>query len=106
MSTTHIAAIIFLTVACIGALIQGSSLYRLIKIPSSKIASNLYRTIVWRSLVAVLYLIIGVNATFYSWNTTAASLVGFAATQLIWSMNSIFDVRLKRKMNGESHDYL
>ena len=94
MTLTQAISVAFLTVSLLSLAIQSWALHRL---RIEHIRGGVFRTVWFRVICAVLYVLVGVNALWEHWVTLQISLLAFFITQAIWVTNTVVDVKHGRR---------
>lgn len=94
MSLADAIADAFLAVSLLSLAVQAWALH---KLRVARIRGDFYRTAWCRVGCAVIYVLVGINALWFTWKTLQTSFIAFAVTQVTWQANAWLDVRHGRQ---------
>jgi hypothetical protein len=106
--TEQALAIMFLVVSIASSGVQGVAFYKLVfwrygaDESQREIHRGLVRTSFFRVLAAALYVGFGVVSLSSPSTTGVLSLVVFTYVQAQWQLNSVLDIRLRRKLGEQA----
>lgn len=89
MSLDEAIAVAFLAVSVLSLAVQSWGLHRL---RVGQVRGGVFRTVWFRVVCAVIYVLVGVNALWEHWVTLQVSLFAFFITQGIWVTNTVVDI--------------
>jgi cobalamin biosynthesis protein CobD/CbiB len=102
--------VMFLLVSCLSWMFQLLAFIRLAarraRTPTEELVSGGYlRTVACRVLAATVYVVVAATQLAGSGTLSAEALVVFTSIQLLWQLNSVMDVRIRRSLSrGEPPD--
>lgn len=94
----------FLVVSLVSLGVQALSLWRLLQVQAARSATGkmsaggLRRTSISRVVAAMAYVVAAVYSLVMPELTALLSLVTFSAVQIMWQLNAVADVRLRRRL--------
>jgi hypothetical protein len=103
--------VMFLIVSCLSWMFQLLAFIRLAarraRTPTEELVGAGYlRTVACRVLAATIYVVVAATQLAGSGTLSAEALVVFTSIQLIWQVNSVMDIRIRRSLaqSGEPPD--
>ena len=101
--------VVFLAVSCLSLVLQVVSFGRLAVqragSPTEKLVGDGYlRTIACRVLAATVYVVVAAVQLAGAGTLTGEALVVFASVQILWQLNSLADIAIRRKLGGGEVD--
>lgn len=96
--------VLFLLVSCLSLVLQVLAFARLAlrraRTPAEELVGGGYiRTVACRVLAATVYVVVGAVQLAGAGTLTAEALVVFASIQLLWWLNSLLDIRIRRALS-------
>jgi hypothetical protein len=103
MTTAQIVAVAFLCMSMLSLAWQSAALRRLVRDSNSRSQATaayagLRRTAICRVMVAIAYVLVGINALWPRVEVLILTFAAFCATQAVWQLNAWLDVRLARSL--------
>jgi hypothetical protein len=97
--------VVFLAVSCVSLMLQVLAFTRLAvqkaASPTEKLVGDGYlRTIGCRVLAATVYVVVAAVQLAGAGELTAEALVVFTAVQILWQLNSLSDIRIRRELGN------
>jgi hypothetical protein len=97
--------VVFLAVSCVSLMLQVLAFTRLAvqkaASPTEKLVGDGYlRTIGCRVLAATVYVVVAAVQLAGAGELTAEELVVFTAVQILWQLNSLSDIRIRRELGN------
>lgn len=101
--------VMFLLVSCLSWMFQLLAFIRLAarraRTPTEELVGGGYlRTVACRVLAATIYVVVAATQLSGSGTLSAEALIVFTAVQVIWQVNSVMDIRIRRSLAGEPPD--
>lgn len=99
--------VLFLAVSCLSLAFQVAALARLASrragTPAEVLVSGGYlRTVACRVLAAMAYVVVAAVQLAGDGSLSAEALTVFTAVQILWWLNSLADIRIRRHLGGVS----
>lgn len=99
--------VVFLAVSCTGLILQMLAFIRLAvqraASPVERLVGDGYlRTVACRVLAATVYVAVAAVQLAGAGTLTGEALIVFTSVQILWQLNSLADIRIRRKLN-EGH---
>jgi hypothetical protein len=101
--------VVFLAVSCLSLVLQVVSFARLAvqraASPTEKLVGDGYlRTVACRVLAATVYVVVGAVQLAGAGTLTGEALIVFSAIQGLWQLNSLADIRIRRRLRSNDAD--
>lgn len=98
--------LMFLLVSCLSMVLQLLAFVRLAlrraHTPAEELVSSGYlRTVACRVLAAVIYVVVAAVQLAGDGTLSAEALVVFASVQILWWLNSLADIRIRRQLGQQ-----
>ena len=99
--------VVFLAVSCLGLVLQVVSFIRLAvqraASPVEKLVGAGYiRTVACRVLAATVYVVVAAVQLAGAGTLTGEALIVFTSVQMLWQLNSLADIRIRRKLGSDA----
>ena len=99
--------VVFLAVSCVSLMLQVLSFIRLAvqraSTPTVRMVGDGYlRTVGCRVLAATVYVVVASVQLAGDGTLTAEALVVFASVQILWQLNSLADIRIRRRLGKDA----
>lgn len=96
--------LIFLLVSCLSLMFQVLAFIRLAArraaTPVEELVGGGYlRTVACRVLAATIYVVVAAIQAAGAGSLSAEALIVFTSVQLIWQLNSVLDIRIRRRLS-------
>jgi hypothetical protein len=103
--------LVFLLVSCLSLMLQVLSYVRLVaqraRNDAEEIAGGGYtRTVLCRVLAATVYVVVAAVQLAGDGSLTPEALIVFSSIQVLWQLNSLQDIRVKRQLGELRGDHV